>query len=327
MNLPGGSPSAETRYISDGEKLPVIVVAGINHLSAPVGLRECLAFDPEESQAALQFLKKTPEIKEILILSTCNRVEMIMTTHDPERAVERVEAYIARARSVDLDRLRQAMYTYTGPKAVAHLYRVAASLDSMVLGEPQILGQVKAAYKTGVEAGTTGVIVNRLLHKAFSVAKRIRSETGIGDRAVSISYAAVELARKIFGRLDDKTVLLVGAGEMAELAVEHLNRSRFPGELYVANRTFAVGVDLARRFSGKAIAFEEIGQILKSADIIISSTGAPGYVLTKDHVRPVMRKRKNRPLFSLISQCPGTWIRPSTVLKMLMFTTSTICRE
>jgi glutamyl-tRNA reductase len=129
------------------------------------------------------------------------------------------------------------------------------------------------------------------------VAKKIRSETGIGDRAVSISYAAVELARKIFGRLEDKTVLLVGAGEMAELAVEHLNRTRCTGELYVANRTFSVGMDLAERFSGKAISFEEIGNKLTVADIIISSTGAPGYVLTRNQVRPVMRKRKNRPLF------------------------------
>lgn len=297
MNLPGGSPSAETRRIAARRQLPEIVVAGINHTSAPVDLRECLAFSGEESQSSIRALKSCPEIREILILSTCNRVELILTTHDFKGAVKRVESHIAGTRDVDLSRLRKTMYVYRSKEAIRHLFRVASSLDSMVLGEPQILGQVKTAYKTAVEARATGVILNRLLHKAFSVAKKIRSETGIGDRAVSISYAAVELARKIFGRLEDKTVLLVGAGEMAELAVEHLNRSRCTGKLYVANRTFAVGVDLARRFSGKAIAFEEIGDTLRSADIIISSTGAPGYVLTRDQVRPAMKKRKNRPLF------------------------------
>ena len=297
MNSPSGSPLAQTSHSPAKEQLPEIVITGINHTSAPVDLRECLAFSDEESRDAIQAFINAPEIKESLIISTCNRVEMVLTTHDPRAAVERVESYLSGTREVDLDRLRQSTYTYTGAEAVRHLFRVGASLDSMVVGEPQILGQVKAAYKAAVEARTTGVILNRLMHKAFSVAKRIRSETGIGDRAVSISYAAVELARKIFGRLDDKTVMLVGAGEMAELAVEHLNRSRFTGELFVANRTFAVGVELARRFSGTAIAFEEIGETLKSADIIISSTGAPGYVLTRDQVRPVMRKRKNRPLF------------------------------
>lgn len=297
MNLPGGSPSAETRKFPGKEQLPEIVIAGISHTSAPVELRECLAFSPEESRSTIQALKDHPEIREIIILSTCNRVEMLLTTYDPQSAIQRVEAHIAGSRDVNISRLRQSMYTYTGAEAVRHLFRVASSLDSMVVGEPQILGQVKAAYKTAVEARATGVILNRLLHKAFSVAKRIRSETGIGDRAVSISYAAVELARKIFGRLEDKTVLLVGAGEMAELAVEHLNRSRCTGSLYVANRTFSVGVELARRFSGKAIDFEEISKTLESADIIISSTGASDYVLTRDQVRPVMRKRKNRPLF------------------------------
>mgnify|MGYP006287076147 FL=1 len=297
MNLPGGSPSAETRKFPGKEQLPEIVIAGISHTSAPVELRECLAFSTEESRSTIQELKDHPEIREIIILSTCNRVEMLLTAHDPQSAIQRVEAHIARSRDVNVARLRQSMYTYTGAEAVRHLFRVASSLDSMVVGEPQILGQVKAAYKTAVESRATGVILNRLLHKAFSVAKRIRSETGIGDRAVSISYAAVELARKIFGRLEDKTVLLVGAGEMAELAVEHLNRSRSTGALYVANRTFSVGVELARRFSGKAIDFEEISETLESADIIISSTGASDYVLTRDQVRPVMRKRKNRPLF------------------------------
>jgi glutamyl-tRNA reductase len=167
----------------------------------------------------------------------------------------------------------------------------------MMLGEPQILGQIKTAYRSAVRKKCTGLIVNRLMHKAFSTAKRVRSETGIGGHAVSISYAAVELAKKIFDSLDDKTVLLVGAGEMAELAVEHLIHSRRSGGLLVANRTFSIGADLAGRFKGTPIRLEEIPAYLKLADIIISSTGAPGYVITGDQVRPIMRQRRNRPLF------------------------------
>jgi glutamyl-tRNA reductase len=166
----------------------------------------------------------------------------------------------------------------------------------MVVGEPQILGQVKEAYRTATEENTSGVILNRLLHRTFFVAKRIRTETGIGDNAVSISYAAVELARKIFGLLNDKTVMLIGAGEMAELAVEHLIRNN-AARVWVANRTFEKGVELAKQFKGQAIRFEEIPEILETVDIIISSTGAPDYVIQREQVKDVLRKRKNRPLF------------------------------
>jgi glutamyl-tRNA reductase len=166
----------------------------------------------------------------------------------------------------------------------------------MMVGEPQILGQIKDAYHDATQKKATGVILNRLLHKSFFVAKRVRSETGIGDHAVSISYAAIELGRKIFGSLDGRSVLLVGAGEMAELAVEHLLRNRI-GQVWVANRTFARGMELAGRFGGKAIRFEEIAEHLKTVDVIISSTGAPGYVITSDLVKQSMRLRRNRPLF------------------------------
>jgi glutamyl-tRNA reductase len=166
----------------------------------------------------------------------------------------------------------------------------------MVVGEPQILGQIKAAYRTATEEKTSGVILNRLLHRTFFVAKKIRSETGIGDRAVSISYAAVELARKIFDVLEGKKVLLIGAGEMAELAVEHLIRCKVE-QVWVANRTFENGVELATQFNGQAIRFEEIPESLKTVDIIISSTGATEYVIRADQVKGIIRKRKNRPLF------------------------------
>jgi glutamyl-tRNA reductase len=183
-----------------------------------------------------------------------------------------------------------------GSEAVRHVFRVAASLDSMVVREPQILGQMKQAYRTATEEKTSGVILNRLLHRTFFVAKRIRNETGIGDSAVSISYAAIELGRKIFGTLEGKQVLLIGAGEMAELAVEHLIRQR-SGNIYVANRTFERGVALAEAYKGTAIRFEEIPDHLNKADIIISSTGAAGYVLEKKDIKAVMRGRRNRPIF------------------------------
>jgi len=278
-------------------EFPEILIIGVNHTSAQVDLRECLAFTPEETLFALSALKKLPVIREVLIVSTCNRVEILMTSPDPDAAEAAVKRYIAEAKAIPIHRFESAIYAHTGLDAIRHLFRVASSLDSMIVGEPQILGQVKNAYKFAVDNRGTGVILNRLLHKAFSVAKRVRSETGIGDRAVSISYAAVELARKIFGDLEGKTVLLVGAGEMAELAVEHLQRNRRSGALFVANRTFAVGVDLARRFSGTPLRFDEIPESLKSVDIIISSTGSPDYVITKGMVKPIMRERKNRPLF------------------------------
>jgi len=173
---------------------------------------------------------------------------------------------------------------------------VASSLDSMMVGEPQILGQIKEAYREATVKKTSGVILNRLLHKTFFVAKRVRSETGIGDHAVSISYAAIELARKIFGSLEGKKVLLIGAGEMAELAVEHLIRNR-AGDIFVANRTFERGVELARNFSGKPLRFDEVPESLSQVDIIISSTGSPDFVIRRDQVKGCMRGRKNRPIF------------------------------
>jgi len=197
---------------------------------------------------------------------------------------------------VDLERFESALYLHQGEEAVRHVFSVAASLDSMVVGEPQILGQVKAAYRNATAEKSAGVILNRLLHRTFFVAKRIRSETGIGDHAVSISYAAIELGRKIFGDLADKQVLFIGAGEMAELAVEHLIRHRV-GRIFVANRTFERGLELASRYKGSAIAFNEIPNHLHKVDIIISSTGAQDYVVHKSDLKGIMRGRRNRPLF------------------------------
>jgi glutamyl-tRNA reductase len=273
-----------------------IILIGINHKTAPVELRECLAFSEDESASALQTLSRKPHIKELLLFSTCNRVEVLVVTENKREAIDSTKDYIAEVNKIPRQEFEDALYIHEGDEAVRHVFRVASSLDSMVVGEPQILGQVKDAYRLATEAKVSGVILNRLLHRTFFVAKRIRTETGIGDHAVSISYAAVELGRKIFGSLEKKNVLLVGAGEMAELAVEHLIRNKV-GDIYVANRTFENGVALARRFNGQALRFEEIADCLKVVDIIISSTGSPDFVITRDQVKGVIRIRRNRPIF------------------------------
>jgi glutamyl-tRNA reductase len=273
-----------------------IVLTGLNHITAPVAIREKLAFTAEESAAAIEALKMKPGIREVLLFSTCNRVEVIMVAENTEAAVQTAKQHIAEVKNTPLDVFENNLYVHHGRDAVRHIFRVAASLDSMVIGEPQILGQIKEAFRVTVRKKASGVILNRLFHRAFNVAKRVRTETGIGDSAVSISYAAIELARKIFGDLDGRKVLLVGAGEMAELAVEHLIRHRV-GDIFVANRTFERGLELAQRFSGKALRFEEISSALETVDIIISSTGSPTVVITRDQVKKVVRSRRSRSLF------------------------------
>lgn len=276
--------------------MPEIVLLGINHKTAPVELRECIAFSGDESITALQTLHRQPDINEVLLFSTCNRVELLFVTNDKTHTISATKDFIAKFNKIPLEQFDDALYIHEGNEAVRHVFRVASSLDSMMVGEPQILGQIKDAYRMATEMKSSGVILNRLLHRTFFVAKRIRTETGIGDRAVSISYAAVELGRKIFGNLAGKSVLLVGAGEMAELAVEHLIRNKAT-EIYVANRTFENGVALAKKFNGNAIRFEEITNFLEFTDIIISSTGSPDFVITRDQVKTVSRKRRNRPVF------------------------------
>ena len=276
--------------------MPEIVLLGINHKTAPVELRECIAFSGDESITALKTLHRKPDINEVLLFSTCNRVELLFVTDDKTRTISATKDFIAEYNKIPLEQFDDALYIHEGNEAVRHVFRVASSLDSMMVGEPQILGQIKEAYRIATEMKSSGVILNRLLHRTFFVAKRIRTETGIGDHAVSISYAAVELGRKIFGNLAGKSVLLVGAGEMAELAVEHLIRNK-ASEIYVANRTFENGVKLAKKFNGKPIRFEEITNFLQSIDIVISSTGSPEFVITRDQVKSVIRKRRNRPIF------------------------------
>jgi glutamyl-tRNA reductase len=276
--------------------MPEIILLGINHKTAPVELRECIAFSADESTIALQKLHSEPCIDEVLLFSTCNRVEVLLVTQNKSEAIRDTKRFIAQFNKIPIEQFENALYIHDNDEAVRHVFRVASSLDSLVVGEPQILGQIKDAYRSATLLKTSGVILNRLLHRTFSVAKRIRSETGIGDRAVSISYAAVELGKKIFGTLEQKKVLLIGAGEMAELALEHLIRNKV-GDIFVANRTFETGVNLAKKFNGKAIRFEEIGESLETVDIIISSTGSPDFIITRNQVKSVIRSRHNRSLF------------------------------
>ncbi|KJS31108.1 MAG: glutamyl-tRNA reductase [Desulfatitalea sp. BRH_c12] len=273
-----------------------ILLIGLNHKTAPVEIRECFAFSDTDARSALSALDADSAISEAILLSTCNRVELLLCCHDTEAATTAAKCFLAQSKQVRLSDFESALYIHRGEAAVRHMFRVASSLDSMVVGEPQILGQVKTAYRLATEQKSSGVILNRLLHRTFFVAKRIRTETGIGDHAVSISYAAIELARKIFGTLDNRQVLLVGAGEMAELAVEHLIRNR-ADRIVVANRTFERGLGLATRYNGTAIRMEELPNYLGLVDIIISSTGSPEYVLQHGDIKGAMRNRRNRPLF------------------------------
>jgi glutamyl-tRNA reductase len=223
-------------------------------------------------------------------------VEVLCVTDRPSESEQAVTQLLSDLGGIPKERLDEYLFVYQEIDAVRHIFRIASSLDSMVVGEPQILGQIKEAYTLSVAEKTSGVILNRLLHKAFHAAKRVRSETGIADAAVSIAYAAVELAKKIFYDLSDRKVLLIGAGEMAELIARHLLNFGVRS-LFVANRTFEKAVQLADFFKGQAVSFEEIGARILEDDIVIASTAAPDYIVTRDLLKGLMRRRRNRPLF------------------------------
>ena len=274
-----------------GEK---ILLMGVNHKTTPVEIREKIALSAgyEEPLAAL---KKIGGCRECYLLSTCNRVELLVVVEQDADVENEIIRFLF-GDTLSPEECRKYLYAYYGREAVHHLFTVAASLDSMVVGEAQILGQLKEAYRYAAKFNCTGPLLNRFLHKAFSVAKRVRTETGVGSSAVSISYAAVQLAEKIFGNLKGKKVMLVGAGEMAELAAEHLI-GHGVGSVIVANRTLERAVDLAKRFDGQAVSMDELVHQLERVDIIISSTGATDLILHKDEVKSVMPSRMNRPLF------------------------------
>lgn len=275
-----------------------ILIVGLSHKTAPVAVREKIAFEGETMGDGLKTLLEYPHIAEALIVSTCNRVEIYGTAvrKEVEGAREDIASFLSTFHGVSRRDIDPHLYSLSGDEAVKHIFRVTASLDSMMVGEPQILGQVKDAYTCAAQAQATGNILNRLLHKAFSVAKRIRTETRIATSAVSISFAAVELARKIFGELDGKTVMLIGAGEMAELAARHLLNNGVE-HIIVANRTYDRAVSLAEEFGGSAIHFDDLEQQMELADIVISSTGAPTTIIGKKMVQGVIKRRRHRPMF------------------------------
>ncbi len=275
-----------------------ILIVGLSHKTAPLEIREKVSFAETALPDGVKALVACPSVSEGLIISTCNRVEVY--TAVPRRSVDKAREEIAQFLSdhheVSRDKLDPHLYILAGEESVQHIFRVASSLDSMVVGEPQILGQVKEAFGCAANVQATGNILNRLLHKAFSVAKRVRSETRIATSAVSISFAAVELAKKIFGELDGKTVMVIGAGEMAELAARHL-MSNGVEHIIVANRTYERAVNLAEEFGGSAVPFDELEQQMELADIVISSTGAPNVIIEKKMVQRVIKRRRNRPMF------------------------------
>ena len=282
-----------------------IVLVGVNHKSAPIEVRERLAFTEDACSAALRSLVDGQIVREGLIVSTCNRVEVITETANGQLSdtTERVIQFLSREDLLPRSFYETHLYTHTDDQAVRHLFRVTSSLDSMVVGEPQVLGQVRRAYSIALEAGTAGRILNRLVHHAFRVAKRVRTETGIGANAVSISYMAVELGKKIFKSLKGQTALLIGAGEMAELSARHLVNAGV-SRVLLANRTEEPAARLANELGGEAVSFDQLSTFLAEADIIICSTAAEHYVITEQMARDALNKRRNRPSFFIDISVP-----------------------
>jgi glutamyl-tRNA reductase len=273
-----------------------LLITGVSHKTAPVEVRECLAFREETLPAALADLRARAGVTEAVILSTCNRVEITLTTDDVTDPQAVVEGFLSDQKSVSAGSIAPHLYRHEGRDAIHHLFRVAASLDSMVVGEPQILGQLKTAYAAAKGCGAVCGWLDGLLTRAFSVAKRVRSETGIGQMAVSVSYAAVELARKIFGSLNNRTVMIVGAGKMSELAARHLRRSGAT-HVFVTNRTHERAVEMAELFQGTPVEYARFTSMLPEVDILIASSGAPHYILYKDEMQRVIAARRNKPVF------------------------------
>lgn len=287
-----------------------VFVAGLNHKIADLDVREKLAFNGPKLEEGLKRFRELPEVHEAIILSTCNRVELYANVTDYQRAAEAVKTFLSEFHNINRSSLDAGLYIYDGINAVRHIFRVASSLDSMVIGEPQILGQLKDAFELALSQKTTGILLNKLMKKAISVAKRVRTETRIAENAVSISFAAVELAKKIFTDLSKRVFMLLGAGEMAELAAKHLISSGVK-EVLVSNRTYERACDIAKEFNGKPVRFDEFIDEMARADIVICSTGAPDYIVTKGQMQKVMKERKQRQVFLIDISVPRN-IDPET---------------
>ncbi len=275
-----------------------IIVVGLSHKTAPIEVREKLNFPENTLPDALRKLMTYDGVKESMIVSTCNRVEIYASVRESDSGIDRIKQFISDYHNLSREALEKSLYVYPDALGVRHTFRVASSLDSMVLGEAQILGQLKDSVDIALKTKTTSTIMNKLMKKAISVAKRVRTETRLAEGAVSISSAAVELAKKIFGTLDGKHVMLLGAGEMAELAAQHLLGNGVKN-IMVANRTFERAEELAKEFKGDAIRFEHFPDALVMVDILICATGAPHYVVTRDMTQKVLKERRNKPIFMI----------------------------
>jgi glutamyl-tRNA reductase len=275
-----------------------LVLIGVNHKTAPIDLRERIAISRDELPSTTRALAEFTGVSECMIISTCNRVELIaaVDSHNTDSRDSGLADFLHRHFGLDPALLAPHIYRHYDQDAVRHLFRVAASLDSMVVGEPQILGQVKEAYAVARTAGTIGGQLEHLLQSTFAAAKRVRTETEIGSNPVSIASVAVELARKIFGSLNGRTVFLVGAGKMSELAARHLVQQG-AGAILVTNRTQERARQLAEPFNGRVIPFESLYDAASEADIVISSTGAPHPIFRREHGQAFMHRRRNRPMF------------------------------
>jgi glutamyl-tRNA reductase len=273
-----------------------LLLLGVSHRTAPVELREQIDFARRGIPAALDALAARRTLAETVVLSTCNRAEVYAACLDPEVGAATLRGFMAEFHGVPARELDPHYFRLANREAAAHLFRVAAGLDSLVVGEPQILGQVKEAYAAAAERHRTGPLLNRLFHASFTVGKRVRSQTGLGEGAVSVSYAAVSLARKIFGDLTGLHVLILGAGEMAKLTGVHL-RGQQVHRIAVASRTLQSAETLARHVGGNAIEWREVESALEGSDIVITATGSSEPVLTRARIEAAMKKRRNRPLF------------------------------
>ncbi len=273
----------------------MILLLGVSHRTAPVQLRERLALPERDVPQVLPRLRGAAAAREAWLLSTCNRVEVLLDTEETDAAAASLVAFFCRERGLSPAELEASLYRHEGPDAVRHLLRVASGLDSMILGEPQILGQVKRAHHLAREAGTLGPVLERLLQRCLAVAKRVRAETGISRHALSVAHAAVELARKVVGELAGQSVLVVGAGKMSALTARYLAGAG--AQLVVTSRRYEKAEALAARFGGRAVAWNEFDRWLARACAVISGTAAPGIVLDAARVAAAMRERHQRPLF------------------------------
>ena len=273
-----------------------LILAGVSHKTSPLEVREGFALSEQRIPGALRTLQAEPEVEEAAILSTCNRVEFILQSYEGQDGLEALRRFLESSLGIRYDEYAHCFYVHRDFEAVHHLFRVASGLDSMVVGEPQVLGQVKRAYSLAQEAETCGGVLESIFSRVFYVAKRVRTETLVAESSVSLSSAAVELAAKVFGDLHDRSVMIIGAGQMGELAARHLV-AKGASPVLVSNRTHAQAVALAQELNGLAIHFSRVWEGMRQADIVISSTGCPHFIITRDDMQRLMSEREGRPLF------------------------------